>query len=184
MSKLLLRNKSLILVGGYPGSGKSVIARKMARTFACVYLDKDEMQDVFSTFRLDKKIKATKPFVYSVIYKIAENNLALNTSVLIDAPFSLKRYMPNKQWVLFMKKLAKANGARIKVVWCIARNETRKKRILRRAADRDKERFPELDEFIAGDIYFDKTHKFPIPFPHLIFDTEKDSFSAIVKFLK
>jgi len=175
--KLTLKNKLLILVAGYPGTGKTYLAHKLIRKIQIVYIDKDEIDDVFSTSRLSPAYQKFKPYVHKIMYAVASINLMLGNSVVIDAPFTSK-YMGNKDWLKFIKDFAKKHNVIIKVIWCESSTNTRKARLLKRAHGRDTERKHQIDEFIG------KAKKFDIPFEHLYVDTKKLNWKKIFKFLK
>jgi predicted kinase len=175
--KIILRKKSLILVAGYPGSGKTYLSHKLIQKIQAVYIDKDEIDDVFSTSRISPTYKKFKPYIHKIMYALASINLQLGNSVVIDSPFG-RKYMGNKKWLMFIKGFARKHKATIKVLWCEAPNNIRKMRILKRSHARDIERKHEIEEFVSS------VERFNIPFEHLYIETEKMNLQKILTFLK
>lgn len=178
MSKINLKNKTLILVAGYPGSGKTYLAERLAKKIQAVYIDKDQIDDVFCvSSRISEEYNKYKPYVHKLMYALAGINLRVDNSVILDSPFA-RRYMGNKEWLKFIKSFAKKHKATIKVIWCEASDNVRKTRIVKRGHGRDKERFHQIDEFVG------KAQRFDIPFEHIYAETSKLNWQKIVKFLK
>lgn len=178
MTKINLKNKTLILVAGYPGTGKTYFAERLAQKIQAVYIDKDAIDDVFCpTSRISQEYGKYKPYVHKLMYTLAELNLQVDNSVILDSPFA-KRYMGNPEWLKFIKAFAKTNKATIKVIWCEAPDKVRKARILKRGHGRDKERLHEIDEFIG------RAQKFDIPFEHIYIETSQLNWPKIMSFLK
>ncbi len=175
--KTVLKNKTLILVAGYPGSGKTYLAQRLAKKVQVVYVDKDEIDDVFCASRISPEYQKFKPYVHKIMYAVASMNLKLGNSVILDAPYA-RRYMGNQEWLKFIKNFTKKYKATIKVIWCEAPAHIRKARILKRGHNRDKERRYEIDEFIG------KAQRFDIPFKHLYVGTSKINWQEIMSFLK
>lgn len=90
-----------LVVVGAAGSGKSTVAREIARRCAAVYLDKDRLAGPLvevalsagghapqeredSAFYRD----AVMPAEYASLLSVAADNLRLGLSVVIDAPFA------------------------------------------------------------------------------------------------
>lgn len=87
------------IIIGSAGSGKSTIARQLARRHQAALLDKDCMFAELVSFTLaaygepdDRDspfyCEQVRPLEYSAMMGVASDNLALGTSVIIDAPFA------------------------------------------------------------------------------------------------
>lgn len=111
------------------------------------------------------------------MYALAGINLALNNSVVLDAPFT-RHYMGDSDWLKFIKAFAKKYKATIKVIWCEAPNDVRKTRLISRGHNRDKERLLKLHEFVS------KAKRFDIPFKHIYVTTKKLDWGKILNFLE
>lgn len=81
----------LIVFGGLPGVGKTVIARELARQIGAVYLRIDSIeQAVLNASRLSEPLNEAG---YRVGYAIAEDNLRLGRTVVADSvnPIAITR---------------------------------------------------------------------------------------------
>ena len=177
IKKLILKNKLLILVAGYSGSGKTYLSHRLAKKVQVVYVDKDEINDVFTFRRTNSIHKEFKDYAYKIMYAITSINLKLGNSVVMDAPFTQKQ-LGNTEWVEFIKGFAKNHNTKIKVLWCEAPNHIRKERILKRNNERDIERYEKLDEFIS------RAEKLSIPVEYQVVETSKINWPRILSFLE
>jgi AAA domain len=96
-----MNEPTLRIVIGTAGSGKSTIARRLARQYAAAYLDKDAMSARFVEAALlaagynpgDRESNAfyrerILPLEYDSLLDVAGANLRIGHPVVIDAPFS------------------------------------------------------------------------------------------------
>jgi hypothetical protein len=96
---------------GPAGSGKTSVARLLARQSGAAYIDKDTTCNRFTEALLeiagtDKDERDNNPYYQSVvmdlgyqtILDIARDNLAVGRSVVLDAPFG--RYFPNPDFLI------------------------------------------------------------------------------------
>jgi predicted kinase len=72
----------LIVMGGLPGSGKSTIAKMLARQFALVYVRVDEIEQALLRHRPGVDVGVAG---YGVAYAVAGANLALGSGVVADS---------------------------------------------------------------------------------------------------
>lgn len=81
----------LIIFSGLPGSGKSTIARALARQLGAVYLRIDTIEQAIRD--ADQTNKEMGPTGYFVAYELARENLALGSTVITDSvnPIQLTR---------------------------------------------------------------------------------------------
>jgi predicted kinase len=77
----------LIAFGGLPGTGKTAVARTLARKLAAVYLRVDTLEQAFIASR-DKQMDIG-PAGYLAAYAIAGDNLRLGLTVVADSVNSL-----------------------------------------------------------------------------------------------
>ena len=78
--------KSLVLMKGHPGSGKSTIARELGRTLVWPVIDKDDVRDWFWYF--DEMNPEAGRYAYDAMWQVAETQLSLGLSVICDSPLS------------------------------------------------------------------------------------------------
>ncbi len=72
---------TLIVLGGLPGSGKSTIAKMLARKLALVYVRVDEIEQALLRHRPGVDVGAAG---YGIAYAVASANLALGLGVVAD----------------------------------------------------------------------------------------------------
>lgn len=136
----------LILVGGLPGSGKTIVGKELAKAFG-VYLDKDTVAENFSAALLvalgsnanDREsqiyLDQVRPLEYSTMMRLACENLDQGRSVVCSAPFV--REFNDPSWVDNMRFEAEYHDAILRRVWVHADLSTMRIRIATRGSHRD-----------------------------------------------
>jgi predicted kinase len=81
----------LLILGGLPGTGKTTIARELARQMRAIHLRIDSIEQVIRDW--SKNEISLEDVGYRVAYSIAEENLRLGVSVVADSvnPIALTR---------------------------------------------------------------------------------------------
>ena len=81
----------LIIFGGLPGSGKTTIARELARQIGAVYLRIDTVEQAIRVSGLNSQ--TMNDTGYQVAYAVAEENLRIGRTVIADSvnPLQLTR---------------------------------------------------------------------------------------------
>jgi predicted kinase len=132
----------LIIFGGLPGVGKTVIARELARQIGAVYLRIDAIeQAIRDSGTLAQPLNDGG---YRVAYAIAEDNLRLGRTVVGDSvnPLSVTR----EAWVEVAKR-ARVRALEIEVK-CSDLSEHRR-RVETRASDISGLRLPTWEEVVS-----------------------------------
>lgn len=167
MNRICLQRGTLVLVMGVAGSGKSTLARGVLRKVQAVYLDNNFIVDAFfPDTRTDSEYLELRPNFYNVLYRIAEENLRIGNSVIIDAPHV--RQMQDAEWRHFLQRLVTRTGAALAVVRCCCSEETLRGRLSRRGLTRDAAKLRDWDMFLSKQPLLVE-----IPFRHLDIDTEE-----------
>ena len=73
----------LIILGGLPGTGKTTIARELARQLGALYLRIDSIEQAIRDFRAVSK--PVDDAGYCIAYVVAEDNLRLGRTVVADS---------------------------------------------------------------------------------------------------
>jgi len=147
----------LIIFGGLPATGKTMIARELARQIGAVYLRIDSIEQA-----MRDSGAVTQPLNdagYRVGYALAEDNLRLGRTVVADSvnPLSLTR----DAWVEAAKR-AGVSALEIEVK-CSDPSEHRR-RVEARTTDISGLRLPSWDEVVSREYH-------PWNHEHLVIDT-------------
>jgi predicted kinase len=159
---------------GVAGTGKSLLAREILCRLQAAYLDNNFIADAFypNTRNGALYTKLRRGF-YNALYRIAEENLKIRNSVLLDAPHV--KEMQSSEWRDFIRNLTRRNKAKLIIIRCFCREETLQKRLRARAEARDRWKLVHWQAFLRS-----QPMKVPIPFAHVDLDTE-ESLTANVK---
>lgn len=150
----------LILVCGLPATGKSTVARNIARKLKAVVLSSDIIRK--QLFERPTYSKEEKKLVYKAMFLVAEYLLRSDRNVVLDGTFYKRRLRSQ------VYDISKRTGARLAVVECRAPDESIKRRMGRRT--RRKNEPSDADYEIYKKI---KTDFEPIKKKHLTLDTSK-----------
>ena len=139
----------LIVFAGLPGTGKSSLARALARELRAVYLDKDTIKDctmrLIGEMDLEQDVQAAGALSrlagalsYELLVELARDNLTLGLSVVVDSPAAYQTFRDQ------IKMVARATKADLRLVECICTDE----RLLRQ---RIEHRGPDLPVYRTRD---------------------------------
>lgn len=136
----------LIVFGGLPGTGKTAVARELARQINAVYLRIDSIeQELHNTGLLDLPLNDAG---YRIANAIAADNLRLGHTVVADCvnPVSVSR----DAWI----QVASNTGVRSVEIemQCSDKNEHRR-RVETRSSDIEGLRLPTWDEVVAREYH-------------------------------
>lgn len=151
---------------GVAGSGKTALAREIARRLRLVYLDNNHVADAFFPYtRSGRAYERFRPRFYRVLYAITEANLKLGNSVLLDVPHI--KDVQKAEWRAFIQRLARRTQAKLIVIRCFCSESTLRNRILSRGEPRDRWKLVHWQEFLVRE-----PADVRIPFRHLELNTE------------
>lgn len=138
---------SLVLVGGFAGSGKTEFARFLASVTGWTILDKDaltralveqllvangcDVNDRHTTFYMEN----VRPFEYRCLLDAAIENLWCGVSTVVTAPFV--REFADDVWFTRLHNRCAGQRARLNVVWMKCDEESMHDYIAFRGAARD-----------------------------------------------
>ncbi|MBE0472165.1 MAG: ATP-binding protein [Methyloprofundus sp.] len=150
-------NKKLILIGGVPGSGKTLIGKEIAKRIG-FFVDKDSVSRFFTERMLellgshadDRESKVYLESVRSVEYRTmiehALDNIEIGRSVICSAPFI--REFDDPQWLDEVSLEAKSFGSEVVTIWVHVDTPTAHGRIVGRGESRDNWKLENWDAYI------------------------------------
>jgi predicted kinase len=164
--KYRLQQHCLILVMGVAGSGKTTLARQILRRISAVYLDNNHIADAFfPRTRQGARYEKLRPYFYRVLYKIAEENLKLGESVLLDVPHI--KEVQTRDWRDLIEALARRTRSRLVAIRCFCSEKTLRTRLRSRGEGRDRGKLRSWAVFLK-----EQPIEVAIPFPHLEINSE------------
>lgn len=154
-----LKTKAIFLIGA-AGSGKSTVGKFLASKLHYCYLDKDIVANRFTgELLISKGYEPTArdgceyyknqimELEYQTLLHIASENLKLNNSVVLDAPFL--SYFSDKDYIAKMNQKFGFNQSDIYVLDVFVPPEILKQRIIERNNPRDTWKLANWEKFIA-----------------------------------
>ncbi|WP_322922659.1 AAA family ATPase [Paenibacillus campi] len=157
-----MKSTVMFLIGS-AGSGKSTIGKYIARRYGCTYLDKDIVCNTFSGVLLEANGYAAyerdgcdyyrhvvMPLEYRTLLDIANDNVQLGQSVILDAPFLSYFAEPDYVKQLVQRYGWDSNDVHPLVVQINVKMDVLRKRIQERNLQRDQWKFAHWDEFVEG----------------------------------
>lgn len=125
----------IVAMKGHPGTGKSTLARDIATALRCPLLDKDDVRDC--TLPVQQTLGAAtaassaggaaallNDLAYSVLWRMAETQLRLGLTVVVDSPLSRRAHLDR------LLDLALRSGAGVLIVECRPSDEAEWRRRL------------------------------------------------------
>lgn len=149
-----------ILIGGFAGSGKSELARILARETGWPLLDKDTLTrplveralDALGQSPNDREspvyLSEIRPREYEALASATLENLQCGNSVIVAAPFL--REFADDAWLNRTTRDYEALNAATTVVWVYCDPRTMQTYLRRRGAARDGAKLADWDQYITG----------------------------------
>jgi predicted kinase len=160
----------LIIFGGLPGTGKTTIARELARQIGAVHLRIDSIEQAIRDCSPDAV--GLDEAGYWVAYAIAEDNLRVGRTVVADSVNPLQ--ITRDAW-LEVGRRARAITLEIEVICSDSREH--RARLESRKSDISGSRVPSWEEVISREYHrWDREH--------IVIDTAKQSLEQNVKNLR
>ncbi|MDD8025738.1 MAG: ATP-binding protein [Acidobacteriota bacterium] len=182
----IARMPILCLVVGVPASGKTSLARELARRILnAAYISKDLIQTPFTdSERISGRTYAMiQEPTFHILLDFAAVQLSLGKAPIIDAPFSVNHGRDDacRDWVPAFKATAQAHQARLAIVRCVPPSEEILKERIRERLKRNESKWDrwKLDhwpEFAAREPI-----RFPIPHDDVFEFLSGELFEARVK---
>lgn len=111
----------LVVFAGLPGTGKTSLARTVARELRAAYFDKDTIKDCVMALAREAKLEQgydlAGPLSYELLGVLARDNLTLGLPVVLDSPAGYRVFREK------IEQVARAAGARLKLIECICTDE-------------------------------------------------------------
>jgi predicted kinase len=152
---------TVIFLIGAAGSGKSTIGKLIATEYHFAYLDKDIICNKFTGILLESKgyspherdgntfySDMVMPLEYQTLLDIANDNLQLGRSVILDAPFL--GYFSNRNYIRELQEKYDWHNVRPLVLQVNVDFHLLKERMQARGLDRDQWKFTHWDTFVEG----------------------------------
>jgi tRNA uridine 5-carbamoylmethylation protein Kti12 len=149
--------KKLILVTSPPASGKTTLAKALAKAMRdTVYLDKDTLVPLsIKVFEAaGEPVNRSSEFFethirdveYEVILDFAAEAIQFDSNVIINAPFSEE--IRDKKYMEELRRRFEKLGALVCVIWISCSIETTHRRMKERDSSRDTWKLAHWDEYI------------------------------------
>jgi len=158
----------LIIFAGLPGTGKSTIAKLLAKRLSAVYIRIDSIEQAIKS---SLNISEVGPSGYNVGYNLALDNIRLGLTVVADSVNPLE--ITRQAWREVAMQ-AKVNFLEVEII-CSDQNE-HQNRVMSRTADIPLHKLPTWQEVLARNYE-------PWNTEHLIIDTAKCSAQTAIELI-
>jgi predicted kinase len=158
----------LIIFGGLPGTGKTVIAQQLARELGAVYLRIDSMEQAIRDCGVVSE--SLDDAGYRVGYAVAEDNLRLGKTVIADSVNPLR--LTREGWISVADQ---ARAKAIEVEITCSEPAQHRNRVETRSADIKGLRLPTWQEVVSREYE-------PWERDHVVIDTASRSVAALSSF--
>jgi len=159
----------LIVLGGLPGTGKTTIARELARQLGAVHLRIDSIEQALRDWRPGHSLNDAG---YRVAYMVAADNLSIGRIVIADSVNPLP--VTRDAWVAVAKR-TRTQVVEVEVI-CSDPDEHRR-RAENRVTDIPGLRLPTWHEIVSREYH-------PWDRKHLVVDTARQNVEQSVQMLR
>ncbi len=178
-------SKQLILVGGFPGSGKTYVGQLLASEIGS-FIDKDTISGFFAERLLaslgshandresETYLNIVRPIEYKTMMAVAFENLESGQSAVCSAPF-IKEF-GDAQWIKQIQLETEIRGAELVLVWVDTDIRSAKMRIIERGAGRDNWKIEHWHEYVKS-----LPHNTPFCFDIHIINNSNLSSTSVLK---
>ena len=111
----------LVVVFGLPGTGKTTMAQKLAKTLNAEHLNTDKLRGVLG--KRDQYSETDKQAVYRTLLELAEAHLENGQDLVLDGTFSRKAYRES------IRQIAVRTGASLKWIRTLAAEDVVRSRV-------------------------------------------------------
>ena len=151
---------TLVLVGGYAGSGKTEFARFLGDISGWAFLDKDSITRRLTERLLislngdphdrhtDLYLNEVRPLEYKCLMDTANDNLDCGISTILAAPFIAE--LNDKAWLRRLTNRCQAKGVDVAVIWVRCDVDSMREYIEFRDAPRDAWKLANWEEYASG----------------------------------
>lgn len=153
----------LIIIRGLPGTGKSYFSENLAKDLEAVLLSSDKIRDELGL--KGNYSQGAKDRVYQEMFRLANNALARNQDVLLDATFSQIKHLQEA------RKLVESSDTNFYLIEMTADEDT----IIQRVSQSRKYSEADVDVYELIKNQYDA-----IPFEHLRLDSSKKNTEELL----
>lgn len=153
-----LDKKSLIIIAGCAGAGKTTVGKELARRLGFAYIDKDTVTKEYTDFILtqlgsfagDRESDLYKnqvlPIEYRVTFKVCKDVLENGKSVILTIPF-IGQIKDWSKWVSIRNEAGISDDIDVKFIWIKHNIDTEKANIIKRNDTRDEYKLNHWSEY-------------------------------------
>ncbi|MFI7452748.1 AAA family ATPase [Nonomuraea sp. NPDC049714] len=151
---------TLVLVGGYAGSGKSEFSRYLSEITGWALLDKDSLSGAMAERLLlslggdphdrhtELYLREVRPLEYRCLLETAFANLRAGTSAILSAPFIAE--LTDPRWTYRLTDQCTAMSVEVTIIWMRCDVASMRRHIELRGAPRDAWKLANWDAYASG----------------------------------